>query len=110
MEQVTTQRPSRHGRAHVVLGEDAVSALLQLPDAERKHITDALDLLADGKITLHEPVASRLKDAPDIYLLRIPESRDIRVIARVDRDSDQIVIEDVLRASMLAKVFHAREA
>ena len=105
MDAVETREAALERARRIVVADDATAALLQLHDDERRHVDALLTSLNRGAVSFYDLVAQRLRGEEPLFLLRVPGADAVRLIARVEPDA--IVVEDVVRPAMLARVFQA---
>src|SRR5579875_1716215 len=117
METTVGSAADANAQWHVVLDPDARAALAQLSEADRAAVLDTIALLEyHGPALLTTPIAVRLHGSPRVYEMRV-KNGDLRVFVRMetaatDEKAGQVmtlVVEDVVRRTVLRKVFQARE-
>ncbi len=105
MDAVETREAALERARRIVVADDAMAALLQLDNGERHHVEVIFSSLQQGGDLLRDLVVQRLRGEEPLFLLRVPGADAVRLIARVEPDA--IVVEDVARPAMLARVFQA---
>jgi len=105
MDAVETREAALERARRIVVADDATAALLQLDNGERHRVELVFSSLRQGGAPLRDLVVQRLRGKEPLFLLRVPGADAVRLIVRVDPDA--IVVEDVVRPAMLARVFQA---
>ncbi len=90
----------------IVIPSEAGAAISQLSDAEQGAVRQGLHLLQQaGDAIPHVRQLQKLNTPDPLYLLRLPDASDLRVVVRVV-EPGTIEVEDVVRTSTLRNVFH----
>lgn len=107
MDTLETMAEGHVGGWRVVVPSEAGAAISQLTYAEQEAVRQGLAILQEHGVHSVPPnVVDRLDRPEPLYLLRLPDAPDVRVVVRVVHDNT-IEVEDVVRAATLRNVFHA---
>lgn len=107
MEVLEPTTARSEGKAwRIVIHSQAVAAISQLTETEQAGVRHSLDSLQQDGIHTTDGVEARRLDSPEpLYLLRLTQAPDVRLIVHVADDT--IEVEDVVRPATLRSVFHA---
>ncbi len=106
MDVLKTTRGNANGWRVVIPGE-AGAAISQLTEAEQEAVRRGLAVLQEYGARGGSSLPVDPLNGPDpLYLLRLPDAPDVRVVVRVFPDG-VVEVEDVVRPKTLRNVFHA---